>query len=152
LTRSLWQRQSDARLACQRCCLLRRGVNATGQAIRVAPVARASRLRNGTRARCLHAVGEGSPIASRGDASLQATGPLPPLVCRCSYCRPAFDHANRRAYPAANRPMAVTFNWHCWVLHRATSSRGTGSVVEEAQHWREWRCNFSHVVTGAPVT
>jgi hypothetical protein len=34
----------------------------------------------------------------------------------------------------------------------AASSRGTGSAVEEAQHWREWRCNFSHVVTGAPVT
>jgi hypothetical protein len=37
-------------------------------------------------------------------------------------------------------------------LRRATSSRGTGSAVEEAQHWREWRCNFSHVVTGAPGT
>jgi hypothetical protein len=45
--RSLWRRRSDARLACQRCCLLRRGVNATGRAIRVAPVARASHSRNG---------------------------------------------------------------------------------------------------------
>jgi hypothetical protein len=44
---SSWRRRSDARLACQRCRLLRRGVNATGRSIRVAPVARASRLRNG---------------------------------------------------------------------------------------------------------
>jgi hypothetical protein len=73
LTRSLWRRRSDARLACQRCCLLRRGVNATGRAIHVAPVARASRSRNRARARRLHAVGEGSPVASGGDVSLQAT-------------------------------------------------------------------------------
>jgi hypothetical protein len=41
-----------------------------GRAIRVAPVARASRSRNGARARRLHAVREGSPVASGGDASL----------------------------------------------------------------------------------
>jgi hypothetical protein len=44
-----------------------------GRAIRVAPVARVSRSRNGARARRLHAVREGSPVASGGDASLQAT-------------------------------------------------------------------------------
>jgi hypothetical protein len=42
-----------------------------GRAIRGA-AACASHSRNGTRARCLHAVGEGSPAASGGDASLQA--------------------------------------------------------------------------------
>jgi hypothetical protein len=30
--------------------------------------------------------------------------------------------------------MAVAFNWHCWVMCRAASSRGTGSAVEEARH------------------
>jgi hypothetical protein len=30
--------------------------------------------------------------------------------------------------------VAVTFNWHCWVMRRAASSRGTGSTVEEARH------------------
>jgi hypothetical protein len=49
------------------------GVNATGRVIRVAPVARASRSRNGARVRRLHAMGEGSPVASGGDASLQVT-------------------------------------------------------------------------------
>jgi hypothetical protein len=44
----------------------------TGRTIRVAPVARASRSRNGTRVRRLHAVGEGAPVALEGDASLQA--------------------------------------------------------------------------------
>jgi hypothetical protein len=43
-----------------------------GRATRVAPIARASRSRNGTRVRRLHAMGEGSPVASGGDASLQA--------------------------------------------------------------------------------
>jgi hypothetical protein len=43
-----------------------------GRAIRVAPVACASRSRNGTRVRRLHAMGERSPVASGGDASLQA--------------------------------------------------------------------------------
>jgi hypothetical protein len=43
------------------------------RAIHVASVARASRSRNRARVRRLHAVGEGSPVASRGDASLQAT-------------------------------------------------------------------------------
>jgi hypothetical protein len=45
LTRSLWRRRSDTRLACQRCRLLRQEVNATVQAIRVAPVACTSRSR-----------------------------------------------------------------------------------------------------------
>jgi hypothetical protein len=30
--------------------------------------------------------------------------------------------------------MVVAFNWHCWVMRRAASSRGTGSAVEEARH------------------
>jgi hypothetical protein len=37
-------------------------------------------------------------------------------------------------------------------VRKVASSRGTGSAVEEARHWRKWRCSFSHVVTGAPVT
>jgi hypothetical protein len=41
-----------------------------GRAVRGA-VACASRLRNGTRARRLYAVGEGSPDAPGGDVSLQ---------------------------------------------------------------------------------
>jgi hypothetical protein len=48
-----------------------RGVNATGRAVRGA-AACASRSRNRTRARRLHAVEEGSHAASGGDASLQA--------------------------------------------------------------------------------
>jgi hypothetical protein len=43
-----------------------------GRAIRVAPIARASRLRNGARVRHLHVVGEGFPVALGGDASLLA--------------------------------------------------------------------------------
>jgi hypothetical protein len=53
--------------------------------------------------------------------------------------------------PAADCPVAVAFNWHCWVTRRGASSRGTGSAVEEAWHWRRWRCSSLHVVTGAPV-
>jgi hypothetical protein len=68
------------------------------------------------------------------------------------FCRPTFDHASRRAYPAADRPVAVAFNWHCWAMRRGTSSRGTGPAVEEAQHWREWWWSFLHVVAGALVT
>jgi hypothetical protein len=45
----------------------------TGRAIRVAPVARASRSRNGARVRRLYAVGEGSLVSLGGDVSLQAT-------------------------------------------------------------------------------
>jgi hypothetical protein len=52
----------------------------------------ASRSRNGTRVRRLYAVGEGSPTASGGDASLEVIGPLLPLVCCCNYCRPASGH------------------------------------------------------------
>jgi hypothetical protein len=33
--------------------------------------------------------------------------------------------------------MAVASNWHCWVMCRAASSRGTGSTVEEAWHSAE---------------
>jgi hypothetical protein len=43
----------------------------TGRAIHGA-AACVGHSRNGTRARRLHAVGEGSPAASGGDASLQA--------------------------------------------------------------------------------
>jgi hypothetical protein len=56
----------------------------------------ASRSRNGTRARRLHAVGEGSPTASGGDTSLRAIRPLLPPVC-CNYCRSTFGHIDRRA-------------------------------------------------------
>jgi hypothetical protein len=42
--------------------------------------------------------------------------------------------------------------WHCWAMRRVASSRDTGSAVEKARYWRKWRCSFSHVVTGAPVT
>jgi hypothetical protein len=45
-------------------------VNATGRVVHGA-VACASRSRNGTRARRLHVVGEGSPAALGGDVSLQ---------------------------------------------------------------------------------
>jgi hypothetical protein len=54
--------------------------------------------------------------------------------------------------PAANWPVIIAPSWHCWVTRRATSGRGTGSVVEKARHWHEWRCSFLHVVTGVPVT
>jgi hypothetical protein len=66
-----------------------------GRAIRGA-AACVSRSRNGTRARCLHAVGEGSPAASGGDASLQAILLLLPPVC-CNYCRSTFGHIDHRA-------------------------------------------------------
>jgi hypothetical protein len=67
-----------------------------GRAIRGA-AACAGRSRNGTRARRLHAVGEGSPAASGGDASLQAIWPLLPLVCCRHYRRSTFGHINCRA-------------------------------------------------------
>jgi hypothetical protein len=66
-----------------------------GRAIR-GVAAYASRSRNGTRARRLHAVGEGSPAASGGDVSLQEIRPLLPSVC-CNYCRSTFGHIDRRA-------------------------------------------------------
>jgi hypothetical protein len=53
--------------------------------------------------------------------------------------------------PAADCPVAVAFNWHCWVTRGVASSRGTGSAVEEAWHWCRWRCGSLHVITGAPV-
>jgi hypothetical protein len=53
---------------------------------------------------------------------------------------------------AADWPVIVAPSWHCWVTRRAASSRGTGSAVEKARHWRKWRCGFLHVVTGASVT
>jgi hypothetical protein len=37
-------------------------------------------------------------------------------------------------------------------MRRVASSRGIGFAVEKAWYWRKWRCSFSHVVTGAPVT
>jgi hypothetical protein len=48
LTRSLWRRRSVARFPCQRRRLSRRGVNATGRAIRGAVVARARAVRGTT--------------------------------------------------------------------------------------------------------
>jgi hypothetical protein len=45
LTRSLWRRRSVARSPCERRCLSRRGVNATGRAVRGAAVARARAVR-----------------------------------------------------------------------------------------------------------
>jgi hypothetical protein len=36
--------------------------------------------------------------------------------------------------PTADSPVAVAFNWHCWVMRRAASSCSTGSAVEEARH------------------
>jgi hypothetical protein len=43
---------------------------------------------------------------------------------------------------ATDRPMIVVLNWHCWVTHRAASSRGTSSAVEKTRHWREWWCGY----------
>jgi hypothetical protein len=54
--------------------------------------------------------------------------------------------------PAADRPVTDVLGWHYRVMRRVASSRGTGSAVEKARYWREWRCSFLHVVTGAPVT
>jgi hypothetical protein len=48
----------------------------------------ASRSRNGTRARRLHAVGEGSPAASGGGVSLLTTWLLLLPACHRHYCRP----------------------------------------------------------------
>jgi hypothetical protein len=48
--------------------------------------------------------------------------------------------------------MTDVLGWHCWVMRRVASSCGIGFAVEEARYWREWRCSFSHVVAGAPVT
>jgi hypothetical protein len=43
---------------------------------------------------------------------------------------------------AADRPVIVVPDWHCWVMRRAASSCSTGSIVEKTRHWREWRCGF----------
>jgi hypothetical protein len=71
---------------------MRRDGRFTGRLLRVREP-----FRNGTRARRLYSVGEGSPVASGGDASLQAIGPLLPPVSCCNYCRSAFGHVDRRA-------------------------------------------------------
>jgi hypothetical protein len=34
--------------------------------------------------------------------------------------------------PAADWPMTDVPGWHCWVMRRVASSRGTSSAVEEA--------------------
>jgi hypothetical protein len=46
----------------------------------------------------------------------------------------------------------VVLDWHYWVMRRAASSRGTGSAVKKVRYWHKWRCGFSHVITGVPVT
>jgi hypothetical protein len=38
--------------------------------------------------------------------------------------------------------MTDVLGWHCWVMHRVASSRGTGSAVEKVWYWRKWRCMF----------
>jgi hypothetical protein len=35
--------------------------------------------------------------------------------------------------PAADWPVTGASGWHCWVIRRVASSRGTGSAVEEAR-------------------
>jgi hypothetical protein len=97
LTRSSWRRRSDARLACQRCRLLRRGVNGAGWAIRVAPVARepfeerdtgASSSRRGRGLSCRFRRGR-EPAGDLTAASAAVTaGPL-------------LGHADRRACPCS---------------------------------------------------
>jgi hypothetical protein len=54
--------------------------------------------------------------------------------------------------PAADWPVIVVLDWHCWAVHRVALSRGTGSTVEKTRYWRKWRCGILHAVTGALVT
>jgi hypothetical protein len=82
----------------------------------------ASRSRNGTRARRLHAVREGSLAAPGWDVSLAddvtaAPARLPPPLLS--------DH-----FLAVS---TVVPGWHCWVIRRVAASHGTGSAVEEAR-------------------
>jgi hypothetical protein len=141
--RSSWRRRNDARFACKRCRLPRRGVNATGRAVRGAAVARARVVRGLEHGRvvfmpwerALLPLQEGTRAYGRFDrcfcssAAAITAGPLlaisivtPPLM--------------------ADRPVIVVPDWHCWVMRRAASSRGTGSTVEKMRHWRERRCGF----------
>jgi hypothetical protein len=55
--------------------------------------------------------------------------------------------------PAADRPVTVALNWHCWVMRGAASSRCTGSVVPRRHDIGASGGAVSlHVVTGAPIT
>jgi hypothetical protein len=55
--------------------------------------------------------------------------------------------------PAADRPVIVALNWHCWVMCGAASSRCTGFVVPRRRNIGASGSAVSlHVVTGAPVT
>jgi hypothetical protein len=143
LTRSSWHRRNDARFACQRCRLPCRRVNAMGRAIRGATVARA-RVVRGTKhgrivfvpwERALLPLQEGTRACGRFDR------------CFCSYAAaitagPLLAITIVAPPLAADRPVIVVPDWHCWAMRRAASSRGTGSTVEKTRHWREWRCGF----------
>jgi hypothetical protein len=86
LARLLRRRRSVARFSCQKRRLSRRGVNATGRVVgRGGRRACVSRSRNGSRARCLHAVRGGSLAAPGWDVSLAddvtaAPARLPPSL------------------------------------------------------------------------
>jgi hypothetical protein len=81
----------------------------------------ADRLRNGSRARRLHAVRKGSLAAPGWDVSLAddvaaAPARLPPPLLPAHFLA----------------VLTVVPGWHCWVTRRVASSRGIGSTVEEA--------------------
>jgi hypothetical protein len=120
-----------------------RGVNATGQAIGRAAIARAQVVRGTEHGRvvfmpwerALLPLHEGTGACRRFDrcfCSSVATITAGPLL------------AIPTAVPilAADGPVIVAFNWHCWVTRRAASSHDTGSAVEKTRHWRKWRCGF----------
>ena len=78
LARLFRRRRSVARCSCQERRPSSHGVNATGRVVGGATVARARRSRNGSRARCLHAVREGSLAAPGWDVSLAVDVPAAP--------------------------------------------------------------------------
>jgi hypothetical protein len=110
--------------------------------------------------RRLYAVGEGSPAASREDASLEV-GPgsgwwldrcLRPSVAAIT-AGPPMVIPTVTSIPAADRPVIVALNWHCWVMRGAASSRRTGSVVPRRRSIGASGGAVSlHMVIGAPVT
>jgi hypothetical protein len=120
-----------------------RGVNATGRTIRRAAVARARVVRGTDHGRlvftpwerALLPLQEGARACRRFDrcfcSSAAAITAGPPLTIS-TVVPPS----------AADWPVIVVLDWHCWVMRRAASSHGTGSAVEKTRHWHERRCGF----------
>jgi hypothetical protein len=115
----------------------------TGRAVRRAAVTRARVVRGTEHGRVVFTPWERAPLplqegtracrrfdcCFRSSAAAITVGPLLAI-------------SNVTPPPAADWPMIIVLDWHCWAMRRVASSRGTGSAVEKARRWRKWRCGF----------